>query len=97
MPASVIKRKPSVLKRARQTEVRELRNRTVRSKVKTLVKKVADAVAAKDAALTQSALNEATKAISSAASKGVLHKATASRKISRLSLRANAVLRPTSA
>lgn len=97
MPAAVLKRKPSVLKRARQTEVRELRNKTVRSKVKTLVKKVTDAVAVKDAELVQSALKEAVKAISSAASKGVFHKATASRKISRLSLRANAVLRPTAA
>ena len=94
MPAAAPKRKPSVLKRARQTEVRELRNKAIRSKVKTMSKKVTDAIEAKDAALVQKALTEATKAISSAASKGIIHKATASRKVSRLSLRANSVIKP---
>ena len=97
MPAAAPKRKPSVLKRARQAEALELHNKTIRTKVKTYVKKVADAIATKDAAAVQTALIAATKTISSAASKGVLHKATASRKISRLALRANAALKPTKA
>lgn len=97
MPAAAPKRKPSVLKRARQTEVLELRNKAVRSKVKTLAKKVLEAINGKDAAVVSAALTAAVKAISSAASKGVLHKSTASRKISRLSIKANSVLKPTAA
>lgn len=97
MPAAAPKRKPSVLKRARQAEALELHNKTIRTKVKTFTKKVADAIATKDTAVIQAALIDATKTISSAASKGVLKKATASRKISRLALRANAALKPTKA
>jgi small subunit ribosomal protein S20 len=86
-------RKLSVLKRARQAEKRRLRNRSVRSKVKTLTKNVLAAIENNDKAQVDSTLKEAVKAISSAGSKGVLHRNTASRKISRLSKRANTVLK----
>jgi small subunit ribosomal protein S20 len=87
------KKKLSVLKRARQAEKRELRNKAVRTRIKTLSKKVAAAVEAKEKEQVEKALKEAVRAISSAASKGFIHRNTASRKISRLSRHANAVLR----
>ena len=87
------KRSISVLKRARQSVKRNLRNRAVRTKVRTYIKKLNSAIAKGDAAEVQSALRDAMKVISSAASKGVLHRNTASRYISRLSKKANSVLR----
>lgn len=78
-------RKPSAMKRARQSEKRNLRNRAAKSELKTLSKNVADAVTKKDKDLIKQSLRKATKANMSAASKGVIHKNTASRKISRLS------------
>ncbi len=65
------------------------RNKAIRSKVKTYVKKVDAAIASGDKTAAQSALLEATSVISKAASKGVYHKNTASRKISRLSVAVN--------
>ena len=91
MPARLVpKKKLSVLKRARQTEKRNLRNRALRSKVKTLSKNVIESIGAKDSGKVEKALKEAVKSISTAASKGVLHKNTASRNISRLSRLVNA-------
>jgi small subunit ribosomal protein S20 len=87
------KKNLSTLKRVRQSEKRNLRNRTVASKVKTYVKKVTAALEAKDQEQAQAALRNATKVISSAASKGVLHKNTASRKISRLAKQINAAFK----
>ncbi len=94
MPAKAAKKKNlSAIKRVRQAEKRHLRNSTVRSKVKTLSKKVEEAVAEKNKEQLEQLLRETTKAINSAVSKGVLHKNTASRKISRLSRLANTVLK----
>lgn len=94
MPAKAAKKKNlSAIKRVRQAEKRNLRNSTVRSKVKTLSKKVEEAVAEKNKEQLEQLLRETTKAIKSAVSKGVLHKNTASRKISRLSRLANTVLK----
>jgi small subunit ribosomal protein S20 len=67
------------------------------SKVKTFIKKVDAAVAAADKEQAQAALQAATRVISSAASKGVLHRNTASRKISRLARRVNAAFSSASA
>ncbi len=61
------------------------RNKAIKSAVKTSIKKVDAAVANKDKEAAVAALSAATKAMSMAASKGVYHKNTASRKISRLS------------
>lgn len=94
MPAKAAKKKNlSAIKRVRQAEKRNLRNSTVRSKVKTLSKKVEEAVAEKNKEQLEQLLRETTKAINSAVSKGVLHKNTASRKISRLSRLVNTVLK----
>jgi small subunit ribosomal protein S20 len=74
----------SAEKRNRQTQKRRARNVGVRTGVKGAVKKVRDALEKGDAASAKTALKAAEKALGSAASKGVLHKNTASRRISRL-------------
>lgn len=75
----------SAKKRIKVIETKTLRNKAIKSKVKTLVKKVEVAVAASDKDLATKSLKDAVVAIDKAASKGVYHKNTASRKISRLS------------
>jgi len=75
----------SAIKRNRQNEVRNARNTHIRSTMRTYVKQVREAVAAGDSDAARSALGRAVPFIDKAASKGVIHKATASRKISRLS------------
>ncbi len=89
--ATVPAKKLSVLKRVRQTKKRTLRNRAVRTSVKTYIKKLHEAIQEGDKAVVKSALQKAVSVISTAASKGVLHRNTASRYISRLSKRVNAV------
>jgi small subunit ribosomal protein S20 len=76
---------PSAEKRNRQRIKRTLRNRTITSSVRTLVKKVRTAVASKDKTAAQTALLTAIKALDSAAGKGVFHVKAASRTVSRLS------------
>lgn len=61
------------------------RNKAIKSGVKTSIKKVSAAIAANDKKAAQEALLAATSTIDKAASKGVFHKNTASRKVSRLS------------
>jgi small subunit ribosomal protein S20 len=92
MAAKKPKRNRSAMKRARQAKKRELRNRAVKSTIKTLVKKVEAAISANNKEETEKALKRAIKYIMKAASKGVIHKNTASRKISRLTRKANTVL-----
>jgi small subunit ribosomal protein S20 len=87
------KKRLSVLKRDRQNEKRNQRNRAVVSKMKTYTKKVDEAVKSGDEGQVGQALREAEKVIRSASSKGVLHRNTASRKISRLSQRAKTALK----
>lgn len=74
----------SALKRIKQNEKRNERNRHVRSTLRTFVKRVREAVAKKDAVSARAALTAAIPVIDSAASKGVIHRATASRNVSRL-------------
>jgi len=74
----------SAKKRVLQTEVRTERNRARKAKVKTLVKKVDTAIAAKDKKQAGEALNNASRELQRAASKGTLHKNTVARRISRL-------------
>lgn len=92
--STVKKRSKSVLKRIRQNEKRRARNQAWRSKIKTYVKKVEEAITKKDLNTIQTHLKEAIKIINKAASKGIIHKNTASRKISKLMKKANAVLSP---
>ena len=74
----------SAEKRARQNVVRRARNQSVRTQVKSAVKHAREAFATKDVAASQQALRDAMKTLSTAASKGVLHKRNAARRISRL-------------
>lgn len=78
-------RKKSGIKRKRQAEKLHERNKSVKSLLKTLTKKVEQAVETKSAESAKDALVKAMQAFDKAASKGVIHKSTASRKISRLS------------
>ena len=81
----------SALKRAGQNEIRRIRNKAVKTRVKNITKELRAAVdeTQKDKALAD--LNVAQSIIDTAAKKGVLHKKTASRKISRLTKLINSV------
>ena len=79
----------SAKKRILVTETRTARNKAIRSKVKTSIKKVDAAIAAGDKAAALAALNAATVEIDKACTKGVYHKNNASRKVSRLALAVN--------
>lgn len=81
----------SAKKRILVNETKAARNKAIRSKVKTAMKKVDAAVAAGDKAAAQAALLAAISEIDKATSKGVYHKNTASRKVSRLSKAVNAM------
>ncbi len=80
----------SALKRARQNEKRRLRNKSTRTRVKNIVKSVRLSVSEESKEAVLSELNTAQSIIDNAAKKGVIHKKTASRKISRLSKLVNA-------
>jgi small subunit ribosomal protein S20 len=77
----------SAKKAARQAERRTLINKSRRSRMRTFVRKVEEAIASGDRDAANVALREAQPEIMRSASKGLLHKNTASRKISRLSAR----------
>ncbi len=77
----------SAAKRARQSIKRRDRNATVTSTVKTFEKKVLKAIQNKSGPDAVAALSEFTSKVMSAVSKGVIKKATASRKVGRLSSR----------
>ncbi len=81
----------SAKKRILVTEARTARNKSIRSSVKTSIRKVEAAVAAKDKAAAEEALRKAVSVIEKASSKGVYHKNNAARKISRLSKMVNSV------
>ncbi|MDD5712652.1 MAG: 30S ribosomal protein S20, partial [Smithellaceae bacterium] len=81
----------SAEKRSRQSEVRRVRNASVKTGVKTAVKSVLTAVTKKDKEAAQAALKAETPTIAKAAAKGVLHKKTAARRISRLTKKVNAL------
>jgi small subunit ribosomal protein S20 len=74
----------SAEKRSKQADRRRLRNVQVRTRVKSAVKKVRELLAKGDAAGAKAALVDASRALDRAASKGVLHRNAASRRISRL-------------
>jgi len=81
----------SALKRARQSEKRRIRNKSVRTNLRRTIRTVRQAVEAGDAAVAQQALQAAIPVIDKAASKGVIHRNNASRKISRLAMKVNAL------
>jgi small subunit ribosomal protein S20 len=79
--------KKAVRKIARRTAV----NRARRSRMRTFVRKVEEAIASGDAAVATAALQQAAPIVMREAQRGVIHKNTASRKVSRLTARVNAL------
>lgn len=79
----------SAKKRILVNRTKAERNKSIKSSVKTAVKKVEAAVVAKDKEAAAAALTAATSTISKAASKGVYHKNNAARKVSRLAKAVN--------
>ncbi len=75
----------SALKRARQSETKRLNNKATKTRVKNVVKSIRTAAADDANDQNVNMLNEAKSTIDKAAKKGVIHKKTAGRKISRLS------------
>ena len=79
----------SALKRDRQSKVRRLRNRINKSKMKSVVGMVEEAVEAGSEDKARESMPKAAAIIQKTASKGTIHKKTASRKVSRLAKRVN--------
>lgn len=82
---------PSAKKAARKTARRAAINKNRRSRVRTYVRQVEEALAAGDKAAAETALKAAQPELMRAATKGVLHRNTASRKVSRLAQRLKAL------
>ena len=79
----------SAKKRVLVTRTKTERNKAIRSGVKTEIKKVYAAIESGDKAAAQEALKGATRKMSMAGSKGVYHKNTVSRKVSRMASAVN--------
>ncbi len=82
----------SALKRARQNEIRRMRNKSYRTRVNNVTKQVRLAEGESSGETITTQLNIAKSVIDIAAKKGVIHKKTAARKISRLSKFANTAI-----
>jgi small subunit ribosomal protein S20 len=87
----VKKKKKSVLKRAAQSRQRAEVNRSNRTRVRTLMKRLRTAITAKDATAAGNLLQPTMSAIDVAITKGVLHENTGNRYKSRLNLAFNGV------
>ena len=81
----------SAKKATRKIAARTAVNKNRRSRVRTYVRRVEEALAAGDKAAAQAALKEAQPELMRAAARGVYHRNTASRKVSRLSQRVKAL------
>ena len=82
---------PQSKKRARQEQRRTLVNKTRRTRIRTFIRKVEEAITGGDQTISVAALRAAQPEIMRGVSKGILHKNTASRKMSRLSSRVKAL------
>lgn len=80
----------SAKKRAQQNEVRRLRNRSVKTRIRGIVKNVGTMAPGDDKAQAPEQLKQAQSAIDKAAKRGVYHPKKAARKVSRLARRVNA-------
>ena len=78
-------------KRVRQTEARTDVNKARRSRIRTFLRKVEEAIASGDSAAAKAALQAAQPELMRGVTKGVVHKNTAARKMSRLSSRVKAI------
>ena len=81
----------SAIKRSKQSEKNQLRNASMRSSIKTKIKTILKAVEGKDKAASEAALAVAIPSIAKAGAKGLIHKRNASRKISRLTRKVQAI------
>lgn len=82
---------PGARKRIRQIDRRTAVNKTRRSRIRTFIRKVEEAIASGDQEKAAAALREAQPEIMRGVTKGVLHRNTAARKVSRLSQRVKAL------
>ncbi len=82
---------PQSKKRARQNERRYAVNKARRSRIRTFLRKVEEAIASGDPEAAKAALRAAQPELMRGVTKGVVHKNTAARKMSRLSLRVKAL------
>lgn len=82
----------SAIKRHKQSLKRRERNRAAKSAIKTSIKKVLSAAEEKDREKVETLFRETVSLINRVASKGIIHRNTASRKISRLAKRINTLL-----
>jgi small subunit ribosomal protein S20 len=85
--ANTASAKKATRKIAHRTEV----NKARRSRMRNFIRKVEEAIASGDQAAAAAALQAAQPEMQRAATKGVLHRNTASRKVSRLAARVNAL------
>ena len=81
----------SAKKRILVIETKTLRNKTIKSKIKTLIKRLEAAVESGDKAAAETQLKTTISEISKAASKGIYHKNNAARKVSRLTKLVNSM------
>ena len=81
----------SAIKRAGQNEERRVRNRSRKTRMKNVIRDLEEVIAGKSPEKAAEQLKKAVSMIAKTASKGVIHKNTASRKISRLTRRVNAL------
>ncbi len=81
----------SAVKRAGQNEIRRMRNKSVKTRIKNSIKNVRLAVSEKSSEAALKKLDEAKSIIDKAAKKGAIHTKTASRKISRLTKLVNTI------
>lgn len=81
----------SAAKRAKQTIVKTERNRFFKARIKNVTKAVLSAVEANDKEAATTAMKDANKYLHHCVSKSILKKATASRKVSRLQAKVNAL------
>jgi small subunit ribosomal protein S20 len=86
-----LKKNMSAIKRVRQTKVITERNRSVKNLIRTLTKKIEAEVKSKSVDGASAILKTAISTIDKAAKRGILHKNTASRKISRLTRLVNSI------
>ena len=82
---------PQSKKRARQSETRYAINKARRSRIRTFLRKVEEAIASGDQTAAAEALKNAQPELARGITKGVLHKNTVARKMSRLSSRVKAL------
>ncbi|MDY6882011.1 MAG: 30S ribosomal protein S20 [Desulfatiglans sp.] len=79
----------SALKRAKQSEVRRLRNKNYKTRIKTAVKEVKSAIAENSLEQAEESLKRAVSIIQKTSGKSIIHRKTAIRKISRLTRSVN--------